>query len=72
MTPGFWAITLSCDISTSLQIRPEKTNAPETEMITVKSEGRYQTGAEGNWMEVLRKAVDKYVEQVKTKFSGNY
>jgi hypothetical protein len=72
MTPGFWAITLSCDISTSLQIGIEKTNTKEAETITVKSEGRYQTGAGGNWMEVLSKAVDKYVEQVKTKFSGKY
>lgn len=71
MTPG-WAITISCDIATSLQIRPEKTKTKETETITVKSEGRYQTGAEENWMEVFRKAIDKYIEQVKTKFSGKY
>jgi hypothetical protein len=72
MTPGFWAITLSCDISTTLDIKQAKTNTKETAAITVKSEGHYQTGVEGNWMEVLHQALDKYVEQVKTKFSDKY
>jgi hypothetical protein len=70
MTPGFWAITLSCDIATTLQIKTANAGTQKTEMISVKSEGKYQTGVEGNWMEVLHQALDKYVEQIKSKLSG--
>ncbi len=72
MTPGFWAITLSCDISTTLKVKAAKAGKEETNTITVNSEGNYQTGAEGNYMEVIHKAVDKYVDEVKTKFSGQF
>ncbi|MBA3027552.1 MAG: hypothetical protein FP816_01890 [Desulfobacteraceae bacterium] len=69
MTPGFWAISLSCDISTTLRITVPKSNTGETETITVKSTKNFQTASEGNWMEVFHLAMEKYVEQVKTRFS---
>jgi hypothetical protein len=70
MTPGFWAISLSCDISTTLQIMTPKSNTGDTETITVKSTKNFQTASEGNWMDVFHLAMDKYVEQIKTRFSG--
>lgn len=70
MTPGFWAIRLTCDISTDLNVASAKTGRTEKEVFTVKAEGSYQTAAEGNWLEVLGQAVDKYVEQIGAKYSG--
>jgi hypothetical protein len=72
MKPGVWSITLSSDISTTLQVKPPNATSSQSETITVKSEEGYQTGAESNYLEVINKAIDKYVEQVETTFTGKY
>ena len=69
MTPGFWAITLSCDIATTLRIRPPLPNTQERETVAVKAEGHFQIPGGSAWMEVFRKALDQYVEQVKQKLA---
>lgn len=65
MTPGFWAITLSSDISTDIILNIPEAGRTDEKVITVKSEGKYQTGGEGNWMEVIYSAIEKYVAAVK-------
>jgi hypothetical protein len=70
MTPGFWSIALTCDISTQLDVRPEGSMVPEAETITVKAERHFQTAGGGNWLEVMQQGLDQYVGEVKTKFAG--
>jgi hypothetical protein len=72
MTPGFWALALSTDISTTLQIKPPKAGQNQTDTITVKADDKFQTGSEGNWVAIIHQALNKYVEQVKITFSGKY
>lgn len=62
MTPGFWAITLSSDISTNIEITQ---NGIDTITITVHSEGKYRVGTEGNWMEIIHESLQKYISEVK-------
>ena len=65
MTPGFWAITLSSDISTDITLNIPENGKVEEKIITVKSEGKYQTGIEENWMEVVHGAIQKYIDALK-------
>lgn len=37
------------------------------ETVSVKASDNYQTGMEGNWVEVINKALRLYVEEVKAK-----
>jgi hypothetical protein len=67
MTPGMWAIKLSCNIST--QVNGAIADKNELENITVKAEGNYQMATDSNYMEVVQQALSQYVEQVKVKFS---
>jgi len=62
MTPGFWALTLSSDISTDIEMI---FNDTQNKKITVHSEGKYQMATEGNWMEVVDLSVQKYLSEVK-------
>ncbi|MDT8379893.1 MAG: hypothetical protein RQ739_13480 [Desulfotignum sp.] len=65
MTPGFWAITLSSDISTDVVLKIPENGKVEEKIITVRSEGKYQTGIEENWMEVVHGAIQKYIDALK-------
>jgi uncharacterized lipoprotein YajG len=65
MNPGFAAITLSTEISTDLAIRSPAQN--QTMTVSVKASGNYQTGMEGNWIEVINKALRAYVDELKAK-----
>lgn len=62
MTPGFWAITLSSDISTNLEI---KENETKTKMIAVHSDGNFQVASGANWMKVIDLSIQKYIAEVK-------
>ena len=65
--PGFAAITLSTEISTSLSINsPEGTNR---QAIAVKASDYFQTGMEGNWIEVINKAIRAFIDDVKAKLN---
>ena len=68
MTPGFWAITLTSEISTNLSIETLTDNGEKIEEITVKSENKYQIATEKNWMEIIHVSVKKYIEKVKFFF----
>lgn len=62
MTPGFWAITLSSDISTSIEIIQ---HGNDKKSIQVHSEGKYQVATEGNWMEVVDLSIQKFISELK-------
>lgn len=62
MTPGFWAITLSCDIATDIELISDSNIQKQ---ISVHSDGKYQVGTEDNWMEVINITIKKYIDKVK-------
>ena len=62
MTPGFWAITLSSDISTNIEM---VFNGNVQKIVTVHSDGKYQVATEGNWMEVIDLSIQKYITELK-------
>lgn len=62
MTPGFWALTLSSDISTNIEIA---SNGNVKKTISVHSDGKYQIATEANWMEVIDLSIQKYIVGVK-------
>jgi hypothetical protein len=64
MTPGFWAITLSSDISTDIEMI---SNGNQQETITVHSDGKYQFGSGANWLEIIDLSIKKYISEVKNK-----
>jgi hypothetical protein len=70
MTPGFWAITLSSDISTRLKLTQKSSNDPIVEEVSVRSEGKYQVATEGNWVEIIDKSINKYISEAQKVVSG--
>lgn len=65
MNPGFWALTLSTEISTDISIK--MTSEINKEIINVKVSDTFQTGAESNWVEVMQNALKAYITEVKLK-----
>lgn len=65
MNMGFWALTLSCEIETKVDLKKEGT--PEAYTIHVKAADTFQTGMESNYLEVMQKAVQQYVAEAKTE-----
>jgi len=63
--PGFWAITLSAEISTVLDIKSPSGTSREN--VSVKASDNFQTGMESNWTEVINKALKIYVDDLKAK-----
>ena len=68
MNPGFWAITLSAEISTNLSIKVDAKN----EQLVVQSESsdHFQTGMESNYIQVVTDALNLYVEKLKSKLKS--
>ena len=62
MTPGFWAITLSSDIATDIDLI---LNGTSSKTVSVHSDGKYQLATEANWMEIIDLAVQKYMSELK-------
>ncbi|MEN8304237.1 MAG: hypothetical protein ABFQ64_09215 [Campylobacterota bacterium] len=65
MNPGFWAMTLSTEISTEISVKENSDKREHT--IYVKATDNYQTGVIGNWKEVMQSAIKSYITKVKTK-----
>lgn len=65
MNPGFFAITLSTEISTDLTIKsPDGT---DKSTVSIKASDHFQTAAESNWAEVINKALRSYIDELKSK-----
>lgn len=65
MNPGFWQISLSSEISTDLTIQSGKTLTPVK--VSVRASDGYQVGTESNWIEIIQKGLQIYVEELKSK-----
>ncbi|MBK8817419.1 MAG: hypothetical protein IPN42_18905 [Methylococcaceae bacterium] len=65
MNPGFWAITLSTEISTDVTTKYKESTDKKT--ISVKASDNFQTGVEGNWLEVMQSALKAYITEFKIK-----
>ena len=65
MNPGFASITLSTKISTDLIIKLP--NGADKQTVSVKASDGYQTDMEENWIEVMKKALKTYVDDLKSK-----
>ncbi len=65
MNPGFWALTLSTEISTDININRE--SETKNEVINVKVFDKFQTGSESNWVSVMQNALRAYIKEVKSK-----
>jgi hypothetical protein len=62
MTPGFWSIKLSSDISSNIKMTQ---HGNEKKSINVHSEGKYQGATEGNWMEIINLSIQKFITELK-------
>lgn len=65
MNMGFWALTLSCEIETNVDVKQE--GNPQTYSLHVKTADSFQTGMESNYIEVMQKALKEYSAQAKTE-----
>lgn len=65
MTPGFWAITLNSEISTNIKIKENGKNGIIDKEITVQSEGQYQVASGSNWIEIIQKSIQQYIDEAK-------
>lgn len=65
MNPGFWALTLSTEIATDITVKEGDSWGNQT--VSVKVSDTFQTGAEDNWLSVMRSALKDYVAAAKTK-----
>lgn len=65
MNPGAFAITLSCEIETKIDLKKE--GSPENHTIHVKAADTYGAGFESNYIEIMQKALQKYIEEAKTE-----
>ena len=67
MNPGFWAITLSSEISTDLTIKD--LSQSKSEVISVKYADSFQAASESNWIEVMQKTLKLYISELKQKLN---
>lgn len=65
MNPGFWAITLSTEISASIAIK--RAGDSEHKSVSVKASDTFQTGAESNWSEVIKAAQKMFADDLNGK-----
>ena len=67
MNPGFWQITLSSEVSTDLTIKSPK--GTTNQQISVKAADGYQVATENNWMEIIQKSIELYINDLKSKIN---
>lgn len=63
MNPGFWAITISCEVETKVDLHKE--GVLETYNIHTKTADTFQKGNENNYKAVIQKALQAYIEDAK-------
>jgi len=67
MNPGFWAITLSTEISTNITLKMP--NGSQDKLIYVKAADTFQTGGGSNWIEVMHLGLKLYIDEIKIKYT---
>ena len=65
MNPGFWAIALSSEISTDLTLKTPANQ--QIKKVSVKASDNFQMATESNWVEVINKALQLYIDDLKSK-----
>ncbi|MCP3941449.1 MAG: hypothetical protein GY710_08210 [Desulfobacteraceae bacterium] len=65
MNPGFWAITLSSEIETTIILMNPKV---ETKEIYVKSQGNYLLASGENWIKIMNESLQQFNDKVKENF----
>ena len=65
MNPGFWALTISGEISTDIAIKNK--NSADTKIVNSRVSNTFQTGAESNWIEVMQRALKVYIYELRLK-----
>ncbi len=65
MNPGFFAITLSTEISTEIAVK--NNNITNEKVVSVNSSDTFQTGIDSNWVEVMQSALKAYISELKLK-----
>lgn len=65
MNPGAFAITLSCEIGTNVNMKKE--GDPQTYNLHVKAADSYQMGTESNYIEIMQIALQKYIAEAKAE-----
>lgn len=68
MNPGFWAITLSTEISTNIEIKNKNAIAEKT--LSIKNSDTFQAGTESNWLEVIQNALKAYIIESNSKLKS--
>lgn len=68
MNPGFWAITLSSEISTNVSIRNK--SSTDNKIISVKNSDTYQAASESNWQEIIEGTLKQYSNELHTKLKS--
>ncbi len=63
MNPGFWAITLSTEISTEIAIKSN--SALDKKIIAIKTSDTFQAATESNWIEIMQGALKAYITELK-------
>lgn len=65
MNPGFWALSLSSEISTKVQVQGG--GKTQNLVVHVKHADNFQTGTDGNYTQVISDALKKYIKNLKEK-----
>jgi len=66
--PGFWAITMSAEIETALTMKSSG-GGKKTKTVYVNESGPYQVGVGRNVVDIISRALNSYVEELKTKIN---
>ena len=64
---GFWAVTLSTEISTNITL--QEPSGFDNKLIYVKASDTFQTGGGSNWIEVMNLGLKLYLDEIKIKYS---
>jgi hypothetical protein len=65
MNPGFWALKISTEISTDIEVNKKDEN--NSEKVNIKVFDKFQTGAGSNWVKVMQDALKAYIREVKLR-----
>ena len=65
MNPGFWAITLSSEISTDIDIKHGSTITKQA--VAAKASDTFQVATESNWGVMMQRALKAYIDDLKLK-----
>ena len=69
MKPGFWALTLTADVASDLNVTNRTGEKKLAGTVSSHVEHSRQTGMESNWIELYQEALANYTASLKAKIS---